>query len=43
MKAIKLKQRKGTNDEMVSFRKLLLCISFSSFFSLAKLCHKVPM
>ena len=43
MKARKWKQRKNKNDQMVSFKKLLLCVSFSSCFSLAKTCHKAPL
>ena len=43
MKARKWKQRKKKNDQMISFKKPFLRVSFSSCFSLAKSCHKVPM
>ena len=43
MKARKEKQSKKKNDEMVSFKKLLLLVSFFSCSSLAKSCHMVPM
>ena len=38
-----LKTKKKKSDEMVSFKKRILCVSFSSCSSLAKSCHKVSM